>query len=56
MERIFGAGTDQYIVRLVSRNLLKSYHVTSIHFDFKVIVHKHLDQIVSERVVIINDK
>jgi hypothetical protein len=56
MRRIFGTGTDENIVRFEPCNLFNRYHVTSIHCDFKVIMHKHLDEIVSKRVVIINDK
>jgi hypothetical protein len=56
MRRIFGTGTDENIVRIELHNLLNGYPVTSIHVDVKIIVHKHLDEIVSKRVVIINDK
>ncbi len=56
MGRVFWTRANQYIIRINILDLFKGDFVASVHLYMKIIVHKHLYQIVRKRIVVIDDK
>jgi len=56
MDRVFGSGADQNVIRPEIFCLFHGNFITPEHPDMEGIMPEHLNQIVSERIVIVDDQ
>ena len=56
MDRIPGTGADEHIVRFELFDPINGYLIAPVNEDIQVIFHEHLNEVVGERIVVIDDK